>query len=143
MIVEFDKSFEKSLEKIKNKSIYEKIEHIINSFEVAESVDKIHHIKKLSAFKNYYRIRMGYYRIGLETVWLTQEQMSVLFGKARSTINEHIKNIYEEKELEETQTTKKFGNSEFQQKAHHYYNLDVNILVGYCVKSLRGTQFRQ
>ena len=78
-----------------------------------------------------------------ETVWLSQEQMAVLFGKAKSTINEHIKNIYAEKELEEIKTLKKFGISEFQQKATNYYNLDVIISVGYRVKSLRGTQFRQ
>jgi hypothetical protein len=78
-----------------------------------------------------------------ETVWLTQEQMGNLFEKAKSTINEHIKNIYEEKELVEIDTMKKFGNSEFQQKTPFYYNLDVIISVGYRVKSLRGTQFRQ
>jgi hypothetical protein len=78
-----------------------------------------------------------------QTVWLTQEQMSLLFGKSKSTINEHIKNIYTEKELHEADSMKKFGNSEFQQKATHYYNLDVIISVGYRVKSLRGTQFRQ
>src|SRR6218665_3631269 len=74
-----------------------------------------------------------------ETVWLTQDQMAVLFDKAKSTINEHIKNVYAEKELEESATMKKFGNSEFQQKAHNYYNLDVIISVGYRVKSMRGT----
>ena len=78
-----------------------------------------------------------------ETVWLTQEQMAQLFGKAKSTINEHIKNIYKEKELEESQTMQKFGISEFQQKAPYYYNLDVIISVGYRVKSLQGTQFRK
>lgn len=78
-----------------------------------------------------------------ETVWLTQEQMSVLFEKAKSTINEHIKHIFEEGELEEAASVKKFGISEFQQKAPFYYNLDVIISVGYRVKSLRGTQFRQ
>lgn len=82
-------------------------------------------------------------RLENETVWLTQDQMATLFGKAKSTINEHIKNIYEEKELEESLTMKKFGNSEFQQKAHNYYNLDVIISVGYRVKSLQGTKFRQ
>lgn len=51
-----------------------------------------------------------------ETVWLTQKQMAELFGKAKSTINEHIKNIYSEKELEETETMTKFGNSEFADK---------------------------
>ncbi|MDD3875870.1 MAG: virulence RhuM family protein [Bacteroidales bacterium] len=78
-----------------------------------------------------------------ETVWLTQEQMALLFGKAKSTINEHIQNIFNEGELEEVLCTQKFGISEFQQKAHNYYNLDVIISVGYRVKSLRGTQFRQ
>lgn len=78
-----------------------------------------------------------------ETVWLTQEQMAGLFGKSRSTINEHIKNIYEEKELEELATMKKFGNSEFAKKPTNFYNLDVIISVGYRVKSLQGTRFRQ
>ncbi len=82
-------------------------------------------------------------RLEDETVWLTQEQMAQLFGKVKSTINEHIKNIYAENELEESVTLKKFGISEFQQKAHNYYNLDVIISVGYRVKSKQGTQFRQ
>ena len=77
-----------------------------------------------------------------ESVWVTQQQMAELFGKAKSTINEHIGNIYKEKELEKSLTTQKFGNSEFQQKAPLYYNLDVIISVGYRVKSLQGTQFR-
>lgn len=77
-----------------------------------------------------------------ETVWLTQEQMSNLFGKSKSTINEHIKNIYAEGELVEEGTLQKFGNSEFQQKAPNYYSLDVIISVGYRVKSIQGTQFR-
>ena len=51
-----------------------------------------------------------------ETVWLTQDQMSQLFGKSKSTINELIKNIYAEKELSEEQTMRKFGNSEFSTK---------------------------
>lgn len=78
-----------------------------------------------------------------ETVWLTQEQMALLFGKAKSTINEHIQNVFNEGELDETLCTQKFGISEFQQKAPNFYNLDVIISVGYRVKSLRGTQFRQ
>ena len=81
-------------------------------------------------------------RLEEETVWLTQDQMATLFGKAKSTINEHIKNIYDENELEESATMKKFGISEFQQKAPFYYNLDVIISVGYRVKSAQGTQFR-
>ena len=78
-----------------------------------------------------------------ETVWLTQDQMALLFGKAKSTINEHIQNVFTEGELDETVCLQKFGNSEFQQKAPNYYNLDVIISVGYRVKSMRGTQFRQ
>ena len=77
-----------------------------------------------------------------ETVWLTQEQMAILFGKATSTINEHIKNIFEEGELEKESSTHKFGISEFMRKAPIYYNLDVIISVGYRVKSHQGTQFR-
>ena len=81
-----------------------------------------------------------------ETVWLTQEQMSKMFEKAKSTINEHIKHIFEEGELDELNATRKFGNTEFSTdvtKPKIYYNLDVIISVGYRVKSLRGTQFRQ
>ncbi|ENA1795334.1 virulence RhuM family protein [Flavobacterium psychrophilum] len=81
-------------------------------------------------------------RLEGETVWLTQDQMAVLFGKAKSTINEHIKNIFEEGELNEETSLHKFGISEFQQKAPNYYNLDVVISVGYRVKSIQGTQFR-
>ena len=53
-------------------------------------------------------------RLEEETVWLTQDQMAVLFGKAKSTINEHIKNIFEEGELNEATSLHKFGISEFQ-----------------------------
>jgi len=81
-------------------------------------------------------------RLQEETVWLTQDQMATLFGKAKSTINEHIQNIYQEGELDKEGTLQKFGNSEFQQKAPNYYNLDVIITVGYRVKSVQGTQFR-
>ena len=77
-----------------------------------------------------------------ETVWLTQEQMAMLFGKARSTINEHIQNIYQEGELQESNSMRKFGNSEFSMKPTNYYNLDVIISVGYRVKSRQGTMFR-
>ena len=77
-----------------------------------------------------------------ETIWLTQEQMAKLFDKAKSTINEHIKNIFKEGELIEERVMRKFGNSEFPTKPSNYYNLDVIISVGYRVKSLRGTQFR-
>jgi hypothetical protein len=81
-------------------------------------------------------------RLENETVWLTQDQMAELFNKSKSTINEHIQNIYEEKELVESETMRKFGNSEFSTKPTNYYSLDVIISVGYRVKSLQGTQFR-
>ncbi|MBU1131595.1 virulence RhuM family protein, partial [Patescibacteria group bacterium] len=73
---------------------------------------------------------------------LTQDQMAELFDKSKSTINEHIQNIYNEKELVLGKTMKKFGNSEFSTKPTNYYNLDVIISVGYRVNSQRGTQFR-
>ena len=78
-----------------------------------------------------------------ETVWLTQEQMSQLFKKAKSTINEHIKNIYKDEELLESETMRKFGNSEFSDKPTNFYNLDVIISVGYRVKSKNGVIFRK
>ena len=78
-----------------------------------------------------------------ETVWLTQSQMSLLFDKAKSTINEHIKNIYAQKELNESETMRKFGISEFSDKPTNYYNLDVIISVGYRVNSKQGIIFRK
>lgn len=78
-----------------------------------------------------------------ETVWLTIDDMASLFEKSRSTINEHILNIFEEGELEKENVVRKIGNSEFSTKPTNYYNLDVIISVGYRVKSLRGIQFRQ
>ena len=78
-----------------------------------------------------------------ETVWLTQEQMSKLFEKAKSTINEHIKKIYKDGELIESETMTKFGNSEFADKPTNYYNLDMIISVGYRVKSQNGILFRK
>lgn len=85
-----------------------------------------------------------------ETVWLSQEQMANLFGKAKSTINEHIKNIFSEGELDEKVAVRKFRittqhgaiTGKTQEVEVNGYNLDVIISVGYRVKSLRGTQFR-
>lgn len=77
-----------------------------------------------------------------ETVWLTMDQMCLLFGKAKSTISEHIQNIYAEGELKEIETMRKFGISEYSTKPTSFYNLDVIISVGYRVKSHQGTQFR-
>ncbi|NIA02490.1 MAG: cell filamentation protein Fic [Nitrospirae bacterium] len=78
-----------------------------------------------------------------ETVWLTQNQMETLFDKSRSTINEHINNIFDEGELLREHSVHKFGNTgKTLTKPTNYYNLDVIISVGYRVKSQRGTQFR-
>lgn len=78
-----------------------------------------------------------------ETVWLTIDQMAELFQKSRSTINEHIINIYDENELQKEDSMRKIGNSDFSTKPTNFYNLDVIISVGYRVKSLQGTKFRQ
>ena len=67
-------------------------------------------------------------RLENETVWLTQAQLCELFQKSKATVSEHIKNIFAEGELIESDVMKKFGISEFQQKAPNFYNLDVIIL---------------
>ena len=77
-----------------------------------------------------------------ETVWLTQEQMALLFGKSKSTINEHILHIFQEGELQEELSVRKIGISDFSTKPTNFYNLDVIISVGYRVKSRQGTMFR-
>jgi hypothetical protein len=69
--------------------------------------------------------------------------MTFLFGKSRSTINEHILNAFTEGELEKNESVKKIGNSDFSKKPTNFYNLDVIISVGYRVKSIQGTQFRR
>ena len=86
-------------------------------------------------------------RLEQETVWLSQSQIALLFGKGRSTITEHINNIYKENELQYDSTYRKFrqvrleGEREVEREIE-YYNLDVIISVGYRVKSQQGTQFR-
>ncbi len=77
-----------------------------------------------------------------ETVWLTQEQMAELFGRDRTVITKHINNIFKEDELEEKSNVQNlhFAHSD---KPIKYYNLDIIISVGYRVKSLQGTRFRQ
>ncbi len=69
--------------------------------------------------------------------------MATLFGKSRTTVNEHVLHIYEEGELQEEQTKRKIGISDFSTKPTNFYNLDVIISVGYRVKSQQGTRFRQ
>ncbi len=86
-------------------------------------------------------------RLEEETVWLSIEQMALLFGKGRSTIAEHVANVYEEGELEQNPTCRKYrqvrkeGTREVEREIDHY-NIDVIISVGYRVKSPQGTQFR-
>ncbi|QXU42959.1 virulence RhuM family protein [Pedobacter sp. D749] len=84
-------------------------------------------------------------RLEDETVWLTQAQLIELFGKAKSTISEHIKNIFEEGELDEHSVVRNFRTTAADGKEYqtNHYNLDVIISVGYRVKSLQGTKFRQ
>ncbi len=83
-----------------------------------------------------------------ESVWLTIDQMAALFERDKSTISRHIKNVYSDKELLPEVTVAKFATVQTEgarevERNLDYYNLDVIISVGYRVKSLRGTQFRQ
>ena len=86
-------------------------------------------------------------RFEKETVWLSLDQMATLFGRDKSTISRHVKNVFEEGELSPEATVANFatvqaeGNREVTRNID-YYNLDVIISVGYRVKSQEGTQFR-
>jgi hypothetical protein len=84
-------------------------------------------------------------RLEEETVWLTQAQMGEMFQKSKSTISEHIKNVFVEGELYENSVVRIFRTTAEDGKNYEtkYYNLDVIISVGYRVKSLQGTKFRQ
>lgn len=81
-------------------------------------------------------------RVSDETVWLTQAQMSELFGRERTVITKHIRNIFAEHELDEKSNVQflHLANSD---KPVKTFSLDVIISVGYRVKSLQGTYFRQ
>lgn len=83
-----------------------------------------------------------------ETVWLTQAQMVELFQTTKQNVSLHINNIFKDKELDEKSTVKEFltVQKEGKRTVHRkvkYYDLDVIISVGYRVKSIRGTRFRQ
>ena len=80
-----------------------------------------------------------------ETVWLTQAQMVELFQSSKANVSEHIRNVFAEGELEEDSVVRKFRTTAADGKNYQvkHYNLDVIISVGYRVRSLRGTQFRQ
>ena len=83
-----------------------------------------------------------------ETVWLSQQQMAELFQSSRTNVVEHIKHIYEEGELDEESTCRKFrqvrkeGNREVARELP-YYNLDMIISLGYRIKSIIATNFRR
>jgi hypothetical protein len=90
-------------------------------------------------------------RLENETVWLTQAQMAELFGKGRTTITEHNPHIFSEGQLSEDVVCREFRQTtqhgaiegKTQTKSVKYYSLDVIISVGYRVKNLQGTKFRQ
>lgn len=83
-----------------------------------------------------------------ETVWLTQQQMAELFQSSRTNVVEHIKNIYDERELDEESTCRKFrqlrleGNRQVERELP-FYNLDIIISLGYRIKSSVATKFRK
>ena len=80
-----------------------------------------------------------------ETVWLTQNMIAELFDKGRTTITEHLKNIFESEELDEKSVCREFRHTANDGKTYNtkYYNLDAIISVGYRVNSKKATQFRQ
>lgn len=80
-----------------------------------------------------------------ETVWLTQAQLCELYQTSKSNVSEHIKNIFEEGELEENSVVRKFRTTASDGKNYSvsYYNLDMIISLGYLIKSVTATQFRR
>jgi hypothetical protein len=84
-------------------------------------------------------------RVAEETVWLTQKLMGVLFEKGRSTITEHLKNLFDTGELAETAVCRDFRHTAEDGKEYttQFYNLDAIIAVGFRVNSARAIQFRQ
>ncbi len=96
-----------------------------------------------------YKDRNGNVKIDVrfdgDTVWLTQDMIATLYGKGRSTVTEHIQNIFEEGELISDSVCREFRRTGTDSKEYlvKYYNLDVIIAVGYRVKSSQGTAFRK
>ena len=82
-------------------------------------------------------------RLGEDTVWLSQQQMAELFQKDQSVIARHVKNVFNEGELDEKSNMQILHNTKYKYRPTKVYNLDVIISVGYRVKSKRGTMFRQ
>ena len=84
-------------------------------------------------------------RLEDETLWLTQAQMCELYQTSKSNVSEHIKHIFEEGELEENSVVRKFRTTASDGKSYNttYYNLDMIIALGYRIKSVIATRFRQ
>ncbi|MBF0440218.1 MAG: virulence protein RhuM/Fic/DOC family protein [Magnetococcales bacterium] len=91
-----------------------------------------------------YQTESGVIEVRLEqdTVWLSQEQMSRLFGRERSVVTKHLRNVFAEGELDEKSNVQNLHIAG-SDKSVKFYNLDVIISVGYRVKSQQGTYFRQ
>lgn len=83
-------------------------------------------------------------RLDQETVWLTQDQMGELFGRERSVITKHLRNVFKDEELDEVSVRAKFAHTAADGKEYQtqFYNLDAIISVGYRVNSKQGTRFR-
>ena len=97
---------------------------------------------QIEIYKSLYNIIELQVSLDKDTVWLTQEQLVILFQRDQSVISRHIRNVFNEKELDEKSNMQKMhiANSD---KPVSFYNLDVIISIGYRVKSIQGTQFRQ
>ena len=87
MIVEFDKSFFKSLSKIKNNSLLNKIKEVVIEIEESKNLKTIRNVKKLYGYKNYYRVRIGDYRLGFETIYTNTVRLIII---------KHRKEIYKQ-----------------------------------------------
>ena len=96
-----------------------------------------------------YQTEDGYTKIDVkfedETVWLTQAQLCELYQTSKSNISEHIKHIFEEEELDEESAVRKFRTTASDGKSYNttFYNLDMIIALGYRIKSVIATRFRQ
>lgn len=117
-----------------------------------ENLPEIYDTERAASEFLIYQTESGETRIQVRlfdrSVWLTQKMVADLYQKSVNTINEHIKNIYEEKELDPEATIRKFRivQTEGERRVERlvdFYNLDVIIAIGYRVRSPRGTQFRQ
>ncbi|MDC0932668.1 RhuM family protein [Arcobacteraceae bacterium] len=79
-----------------------------------------------------------------ESIWLSQKQLAIVFGKSVKTINEHIQNIFKEEELEENTVIRNYRITASDDKNYNvlHYNLDMIIALGFRVRSSTGTKFR-